>query len=383
MRKGLWTGTLAVLISIVMCGFTYGNNAPWIATKNTTRINSSDPVEAAVLVSRTVWPATSEENRPGGIVLVAKDNWQNALVSADLIHHPNNGPVLLVDNNGIPSITKEEIVRLKPKGAASNQGIQVIVVGKVSHRVFTELKSLGLKTDRVEGNTPAALAKAIDDYYAKVAKNRPQSVIIGSMDSPEYTLPAVNWIAHMPEPLLYVQKNEVPKETAAALKARNGRANIYMMGPKSVISAKVEKDLAAYGKVIRIEDKDPYRNAIAFAKYKDPSTGFGWGITTPGHNFSFVKLDSNMLAVVAAPFSHLGKHAPLLWTDQNQLPESVVAYLMSVKPKYQKSPTEGPYNHAWLTGGEDQLSAKSQGEIDTLLEITSATGQGHGGMHGM
>jgi hypothetical protein len=54
---------------------------------------------------------------------------------------------------------------------------------------------------------------------------------------------------------------------------------------------------------------------------------------------------------------------------------------MSMQPKYKMSPTEGPYNHAWLTGGEDALSAAAQGEIDTMLEIVSESGEGHGG-HG-
>ncbi|MBN2981762.1 cell wall-binding repeat-containing protein [Cohnella algarum] len=359
------------------------NPLPWMATKNTTRINTSDPVEAAVFISRTLWPATSESNRPGGVILVAGDSWQNALVSADLIHHPINGPILFVDENGIPDLTREEMMRLKPTGLMSNKDIQVIVAGPVNDRVMDDLNSLGLKADRIEGNTPAALAQAIDDYYAKAAGNNlPPSVIVGSLDSPEYTVPAVNWIAHMPEPLLFVNKDAVPDETTAALKKRNGKANIYIIGPESVVSAKVEKELSSYGKVVRIAGNDPYLNAIAFAKYKDTSNDFGWGITTPGHNFSFVEGKSFMLAIAAAPFSHLGKHAPLLWTDQNQMPESVMTYLMSVQPKYKKSPTEGPYNHVWLTGEEDLLSAQAQGEIDGMLEIVSATGEGHG-MPGM
>jgi hypothetical protein len=67
------------------------NNVPWIASKNTTRINTSDAAEAAVLISKTLWMATSDDNRPGGIVLADPKDWQSTLVSADLIHHPNNG----------------------------------------------------------------------------------------------------------------------------------------------------------------------------------------------------------------------------------------------------------------------------------------------------
>lgn len=102
--------------------------------------------------------------------------------------------------------------------------------------------------------------------------------------------------------VLYVKKDEIPQETAAALTFRGGKANIYILGPASVVSNKVEAELGQYGKVVRIAGKNPYENAVAFAQYKDPDTGFGWGITTPGHNFSFVNKDSAALAIAAAPF---------------------------------------------------------------------------------
>ena len=41
-----------------------------------------------------------------------------------------------------------------------------------------------------------------------IAGNYPNSVIIGSSEEEGrlYTTPAVNWISHMPEPLLYARK---------------------------------------------------------------------------------------------------------------------------------------------------------------------------------
>lgn len=354
---------------------------PWIASKNTTRINTNDPVEAAVLVSKTLWMATTDASRPGGVILANPKDWQIALVSADMIHHPNNGPVLFVNKDGVPDVTLNELKRLRPMGVDMNKGTQVILVGDLDPKVEEQVKALGYKTDKITGGNPAAVAKAVDAYYSEVAKENPPSVIIGSMENVEYTMPAVNWIAHMPEPLLYVKKDEVPQETIDALKTRGGKANIYILGPESVVSAKVQETLDPYGKVIRISGDDPYTNAVAFAKYKDSTTGFGWGITTPGHNFSFINKNSVALALAAGPFSHLGKHAPLLWTDKDKLPDSVMSYVMSVKPKYKKEPTEGPYNHAWLTGSEDVLSAEAQGEIDSMLEIVSESGEGHGG-HG-
>ncbi|MNW65216.1 hypothetical protein D3C74_435760 [compost metagenome] len=81
-----------------------------------------------------------------------------------------------------------------------------------------------------------------------------------------------------------------------------------------------------------------------------------------------------MLAIAAAPFSHLGKHAPLIFTEKDGLPNSVMDYLMNVQPKFQKSPAEGPYNHAWITGGNGAVSAAAQSEIDDMLEISPVSG---------
>lgn len=356
------------------------NEVPWVVTRNTVRINTNDPFQAAVSVSKTLWASITDQNRPGGIVLLSPEDWQTAAVSTNLVHFPNNGPVLFTNKDKIPEVTINEIKRLNPIGTKENQGIQVIIVGDLEQKVEEQIQSLGFKTDRIRANNPADYAKAIDAYYARAAGSPPQSVVVGSMESPEFTLPAVNWISHMPEPLLYVTKDEIPQETVDALKTRNGKANIYLIGPQSAVSSGVAQQLSQYGKVTRISGENPYENAIAFAKYKDNTTQFGWGITTPGHNVSFIPNGSTMLAIAAAPFSHLGKHAPLLWTDQNKMPEAVMTYLMSIQPKYQTSPAEGPYNHAWLTGTEEEISKAAQAEIDDMLEIISATGQGHGGM---
>lgn len=389
MKKIIPIVTVTLLLSVVLAGCQSNDNAPsesdkqavtssldqpWIATKNTTRVNTSDPIEAAVIVSETLWTAQTKNNRPSSVVLTDVSIWQIAAVSADLIHHPNNGPILFTTKDGVPEATLAELKRLNPLGAEGNNGVQVVLVGPMVSNVEEQLKTLDLKVDRIEGDEPAAVAQAIDAYYAKASGELPKAVIVGSMDSPEYTLPAVNWIAHMPEPLLYVTKDEIPVPTVDALKERGGSATIYILGPEKVVSTAVEKQLQEFGTVTRIAGKDIYENAIAFATYKDASNGFGWGITTSGHNLSLLTTDSTMLAIAAAPFSHLGKHAPLIFTEKDGLPDSVMEYMMTLQPKFQDSPAEGPYNHAWLTGDINTIKESAQSEIDDMLEISPAAG---------
>ncbi|MDP4167061.1 MAG: cell wall-binding repeat-containing protein, partial [Bacillota bacterium] len=208
----------------------------------------------------------------------------------------------------------------------------------------------------------------------------PKSVIIGSSedDAELYSLPAVNWIAHMPEPILYVNKKGIPEETAAALKKRDGKANIYILGPKKAVSEKTEDALKEYGTVKRISGDTPVANSIAFAKFSDKNTGFGWGITDPGRGLSFASTAAPELALAGAPFSHLGKHAPLLLLKNGQADSTLYSYLSEIEPSFHDRPQDGPYNHAFILGSENEISFRTQGVLDGILEIKSADG-GHSG----
>lgn len=345
------------------------------ATKNVTRINTDDPIELSVMVSQTVWPATHKENQPGGIILVPVESWQIALASVDLIHHPNNGPVLFTKDQKIPDAVLKEINRLQPLGTAD--GTQIMVMGNLKKSELDKLKNFKMK--QISETDPAAFAKEIDQFYSDIAGKTPQSVIIGSLEDKAklYTLIAANWIAHMEEPLLYVTANDIPQPTKEALQQRKGKANIYLLGPESVISKKVENELTSFGTVVRIAGDTPVQQSVSFATYKDEKTKFGWGLNNPGHGVSFISTKTPELAIAAAPFSHLGKHAPLIWLENGALTTDVYEFLARLKPTFTVEPTEGPYNHAFLSGTFRSIPYQTQGIIDEKLEIVPATGKGH------
>lgn len=68
----------------------------------------------------------------------------------------------------------------------------------------------------------------------------------------------------------------------------------------------------------------------------------------------------------------------MIWMDQDRVPQEVRSYLDTIQPKYQDTPSNGPFNHAWITGDMKSISHVVHGEIDQMLEIISATGDGHG-----
>ncbi len=106
------------------------------------------------MTSQLIWTATHEENRPGTIIFSAVDSWQLTLASADLIHHPNNGPVLLINDESIPKSTMNEIIRLQPKG--NSEGTQVKVMGDVSENVLSALEDYSI--DQINDDNPASFA---------------------------------------------------------------------------------------------------------------------------------------------------------------------------------------------------------------------------------
>lgn len=346
------------------------NHLVQLSSKNVTRIQANNQIEAAVRTSQTVWPATHDENRPGAIILTMENSWQAAIAASNLIHHPNDGPLLFVKKNGIPKETMNEIRRLNPKG--NKMGTQIIVVGQVNKKVLNELK--GYKTEEVQGTTPAELGKNVDEKYTALSGKQPNSVIIVSADDEDqlYSLPALSWVAHMPEPPLFVSSDSIPKETQEALQKRNGAANLYVLGNQSAVSEQVLNQLQKFGKVTRISGENPTANAIAFAKFKDEQTGFGWGITEPGHGMTLVSTSTPELATAAGPFAHKGKHGPMIFLEDGKVTQDTDSFFNMLKPTYTTDPTQGPYNHAFLFGNLKAVPYSTQGIIDERLEIVKA-----------
>lgn len=358
------------------------DNLLHLNTKNVTRLASDDPIELSILTSQMIWPATHERNQPGTVILAPIEEWQIALASLNLVHHPNDGPLLFTVNGEISESIVNEIKRLQPKGNAN--GTQIMVMGDMNMESLQKLADYELTV--INTSNSAEFAKEIDALYAELTNQLPTSLIIGSMDeeAKTYTIPAGSWISHMDEPLLYVTSNEIPQATIEALEKRNGDANIYVLGSEKVVSEQVVQELNNYGMVTRIAGNDPASLSIEFAKFKDPLTNFGWGIQQPGHGLMIASTKEPELAITAAPFAHLGKHAPMIWLNEGELTEEWYTYFSLLKPTFEVEPTEGPYNHAYIVGTLELVSFLTQGIIDDSLEIVSENGEGHGdhGGHG-
>jgi hypothetical protein len=374
--------------------------SPTIATKTTTRLYGANPYEEAVSITQHIWPAGLPENtpnpvpdRPRAVTLLTPDDPLTDITATPLIHFPDDAPVLYVTNNGVPEITLNEIKRLGLSGIDRYNKVQAFLVGGAANSgVENQLKSIGVKYVTVTGGDVTQLADNVDKLYGSIQNpdtgvpnmaNGMYNVVIGSTAGKDYQylLPATHWVAHMATGLFWVTKNSVPQATVDALKRRGGQARIYLFGGPDQISSSVARELAQYGTIIRVTNDDnvafntapvdtPEETAIAFSKMWDSAGEFGWKITGPGHGFTLVNINDWPGAVASAPLSHLGFHAPLLFTDSaSALPSDVDAYFKSVEPTFLNTPADGPYNMTYAIGSWDQISwpEELQVEIDSEM----------------
>src|SRR5919197_469950 len=244
---------------------------PGFATKNTTRVGGADAVADAAGVARAVYPSQSRATRPPAVVLVDARDWRAGIAASVLAGTPVRGAILFSDGRNLPPATSDALGALRPTGAP--------------------------------------LARAIDAFQAAARNRTSDRVIVVSADDPAYAMPAAAWAAKAGDPVLFVQRDRLPAETAAALKAHQ-QPRIYLVGPPSVVSAKVEDALRRLGTVTRVGGGSPIQRAIDFSRFTDGH--FGWGVVDPGHGLVFARSDRPLDAAAAAPLSAHGTYGPLL-----------------------------------------------------------------------
>jgi hypothetical protein len=287
---------------------------------------------------------------------------------------PVKAPILLAGSSSLPSATADALNVLAPRGSASTAGAQVIMVGNVA-------QPGGLRAVKIPGDNPFALAAAIDRFASAAAGKTSSDVIVASADSPAYAMPAAGFAAESGDPILFVSGSSVPPETRQALLAHQS-PRIYVLGPPSVISQAVVKQLKRLGAVKRVGAEGPAANSVAFAAYRDPPCtsgqpcahvpgSFGWALRSPGHGYVLVNAQRTLDAAAAAPLSASGQFGPLLLVnDASSLPSAVLNYFLNyATPGFtQEGPTAAVYNHGWVIGDPQAISVSVQAEMDSLLE---------------
>jgi hypothetical protein len=336
---------------------------PATATRNTIRVGGGDAPSDAAGVASALYPATGSSTRPTAVVLVEQSDWQAGITAAVLAGPPILAPLLLSDGDDLPAVSRDTLQRLKPRGSDLSRDAQVIRIGQEVARPD------GYKLAVIEGDDPYERAAAIDRFFSAARGKASRHVVVVSGESPEFAMPAAAWAARSGNAVLPVRSESVPPPILKALREHE-RPNIYVLGPERVIGKKAVDQLEKFGKVRRIKGRTPVENAIAFARYEDRNTDFGWGVTVPGFNFAVANTSRPLDAASAAPLATRGVFAPLLLTDRaDELPRPLEDYFLSVQPGYEEDPADAVFNRVWLLGDEDAVSVEQQSRLDQITEL--------------
>ena len=333
---------------------------PAFATRNTTRVAGSDPIADAAGVALATHPSAGGLPGPDAVTLVDADDWHAGIAAASLVAAPVGAPILITERGEVPELTAAALAALAPEGSPETGDERAFRIGDAA--APDELEALA-----IEGANPAAVAAEIEQLRTRLGGD-PDHLLLVSSDEPELAMPAAGWAARSGDPVLYVQRDSIPRPTMRALRRHRG-VPAYVLGPESAISDEVVEELGEVAsRVERVSGDDPVANAIQFARYADGS--FGWNINDPGHGLVIASADRPLDAAAAAPLSATGTWGPLLLTDQSEeLPPRLRAYLLDLKPGYEGDPTRAVYNHVWLIGDSDAISVDFQAEVDDLAEV--------------
>lgn len=316
----------------------------------------------AAAIARAAYPGDGASARPQAAVLVDTYDWTTALAASTLSGWPLHAS-LLYTHVGMLAAAGEALHAMKPSGASSLGGAQLILVRHATAPPGYRTRSIAPANDSISG------AVEIERFASALRGRTPTRVIVTSLlGDPGMIAPVASLAAQLAAPILFVESSGVPAATATELR-RLGRPSIYVVGPSSVVSDRVESELGRLGKVKRIAGSTPAENAIAVARFADASLGLRGDRARRGLVFGSTEAHHANDAPPAAILSTVGLSGPLLLVESpKRLPRAVASYMRALRhtPRTPATP-DGANRHGWVIGGEDAISTRLQASIGARL----------------
>jgi hypothetical protein len=342
-----------------------------LSTKNTTRLGGSSSTIDAAAVAVAVYPGLTPATRPQTVVMVDQRNWPAALAASTLAGHPLHAPLLYSDGGTLPQTSAQALRTMGPTGVSGPPAATSLLGHAQVIEIGNAATPSGYAARSITGSDSATLAVEVERLASVLRHRAPRRLIVTAPEGPPaLAMPAAGLAAQAGAPILFVNRTAIPRATSAEL-TRLGRTSIYVVGPSTMVDENVVRELGRYGTVTRISGADPASNAIAVARFTDGS--FGWGVVEPGHGLVFAGSLRPLDGPAAAPLSATGDYGPLLLLERpDVVPAALAGYLSDLQPGSPPSgPVHGVYNHGWLIGDENAISASTQASLDTSLQISA------------
>jgi hypothetical protein len=336
---------------------------PVVATRNTTRISGTDPVDISLAAALAAYPTTGPGTPPTAVSVVGADDWQAGIVASSFSSPPIGSPILLAPSGTLSEDGLSVIEQLDPTGSPTTGLTEVFAFGDVA-------PPSGYSVKAVTGSDPATLA--VNAARLKIGlEGTPDAFVVVSSEDPDFSTPAATWAARSGDVVLFTGTEEVPRATIEFLKEKeNTDVPVFVLGPPEAVSAAAFEQLdKAASSLERVSGDDPPANSVALVTFS--SGAFGWNLNDPGHGYTVARADRPMDAIASTPLSTGGTWPALLLTDSSsELPQVVLDYLLDVKPGYDTDPTRALYNHVWIIGDESAIDVDQQAVIDDAAELT-------------
>lgn len=218
------------------------------------RIDGANIYATAAQISRHLFPEGAQT-----VILATDREFNTDAMAAGPLASVLKAPFLPAGRTSLAAYTKEEIERL---GAQ-----KVIIVGgwtSITPLVTRQLKGMGLEVERVSGRNRFATAREIAREFQRQGSTSKSAFIIAADErSIKDAITAGSLAAAIEAPVLFVQKDKIPRATAQAL-VELGIEHSYVVGSTARISAAVEAELPG---AERVESFHAYDTATALATH--------------------------------------------------------------------------------------------------------------------
>lgn len=207
---------------------------------NAERIGGKDRFEVAANISRKGWEKSET------VFIINNLAFADALAASPLAYR-FNAPILLTASNELHLKTIEELKRLKPK--------EVILIGgkgSVTENIQSEIKQMGIKTKRIDGQNRFEVAENIAEMMGTYQK----AIITNGLNFPD-ALAIAPYAAEKGYPILLTRPDKLP-ENINALLAKHPLEETIVVGGEASVRPSVYKQLVA---PIRIGGKDRFEVA--------------------------------------------------------------------------------------------------------------------------